>query len=409
VSNSITKPRVRLKYLAHLEMGQSPPSGEYSLLPEDGLPFLQGTAEFGLHFPVPRVYCSSPSKVAMKGDILFSVRAPVGELNVANTETGIGRGLCAIHPSTSLDTRFAWWALYEARHQLNYVSTGSTYEAVSAEDVANLLIVQMPTHKQSTIADYLDREMVRLDALVTTKERLLELLAEKRRGLITYAVTRGLHSDAPLQNSGIDWLGAIPVHWELKRAKWLFQERDERSTTGEEVLLSLRMERGLIPHNEVSEKLTRSEELIGYKKVATNEIVVNRMRAASGLIAVSPQDGLVSPDYAVFKCASEVDQHYFTYLFKTELLQAIFRSESTGLGTGASGFLRLYSDSFLSLWFPYPPFHEQRAIVDHIVTATAKLDALRSATERTIALLKERRAALITLAVTGQLNLQETL
>lgn len=293
------------------------------------------------------------------------------------------------------------------RVQLELASTGVTRFGLPKDEIGKFILPVPPLRQQQAIAHYLDKETGRLDQLVTAKERLLELIAEKRRALITHAVTRGIDADTPLRDSGIlPWLKQIPAHWELKRAKWLFQERDERSSTGEEVLLSLRMERGLVPHNDVSQKTTRSEELIGYKKVATNEIVINRMRAASGLIAVSPQDGLVSPDYAVFQTSSEVDHNYYTYLFKTELLQAVFRSESTGLGTGSSGFLRLYSESFLGLWFPYPPLKEQRAIVAHITSETAKLDALRVATERTIMLIKERRAALIDSAVTGRINLE---
>jgi len=264
-----------------------------------------------------------------------------------------------------------------------------------------------PLPQQRAIANYLDRETARLDALIAAKERLLELLAEKGASLITHAVTRGVSPHVPLRDSAIlHWLKQIPAHWELKRAKWLFNERDERSSTGEEDLLSLRMERGLVLHNDVSEKTTRSEELIGYKKVARNEIVINRMRAASGLIAVSPQDGLVSPDYSVFQSSHEVDYNYYTYLFKTQLLQAVFRSESTGLGTGSSGFLRLYSERFLGLWFPYPPLAEQRIIVVYIASETAKLDDLSMATQRTIKLLKERRTALIDSAITGRIELE---
>lgn len=284
---------------------------------------------------------------------------------------------------------------------------GSKMPRADWDFIGNLQVPVPELSRQRVIADYLDRETARLDGLVRAKERVLGLLAEKRRALITRAVTSGIDSSAPLSDSGISWLEKIPAHWQTARSKWLFRERDERTTTGEEVLLSLRMERGLVPHNEVSEKATRSEELVGYKKVTANEIVVNRMRAAIGLIAMSPQDGLVSPDYAVFQCEPDVDPQYFTHLFKIELLQAVFRSESTGLGTGSSGFLRLYSENFLSLWFPYPSLLEQQEIVDYIARETAKLDALRSATERTITLLKERRAALIAAAVTGQIDVRE--
>ena len=263
-----------------------------------------------------------------------------------------------------------------------------------------------PLPRQRAIADYLDLETARLDALIAAKERVLGLLAEKRRALIARAVTRGLDPHASLRDSGNPWLGKIPAHWEMKRSKWLFCERDERSSTGEEALLSLRMERGLVPHNDVSEKQIRAEELIGYKKVSPNEVVLNRMRAASGLVAVSQQDGLVSPDYAVFRPLPGVEPYYFTHLFKTELMQAVFRSESTGLGTGSSGFLRLYSENFLAFWLPSPPAGEQRAIVKFIAEETAKIIELSAATERTIALLKERRAALIAAAVTGKIEIK---
>jgi type I restriction enzyme S subunit len=260
--------------------------------------------------------------------------------------------------------------------------------------------------KQRIIGEFLDRETARLDALIAAKERLLKLLAEKRRALITRAVTRGLDPNGPLRDSGIRWLGKIPAHWKIKRGKWLFTERDERSINGEETLLSLRMERGLVPHNEVSEKQTKPVELVGYKRTSPGELVINRMRAAIGLIAVTPQEGLVSPDYAVFVPTSITYVDYYLYLFTTELLGSVFRSSSTGMGTGTSGFLRLYSESFLALWFPFPPVDEQRSIVEFINRETRRLDEVRTATKRTITLLKERRASLIAAAVTGQVNIK---
>jgi type I restriction enzyme, S subunit len=169
------------------------------------------------------------------------------------------------------------------------------------------------------------------------------------------------------------------------------------------------MELGLIPHNEVSEKQTRSEELIGYKKTARGEIVLNRMRAASGLVAISPQAGLVSPDYAVFQTEPGIEANYFVHLFRTELMQAVFRSESTGLGTGSSGFLRLYSENFLALWLPCPPQEEQRAIINYIEAEITKLGKLTRSTQETIALLKERRSTIIAKSVTGTWNVPDAI
>lgn len=350
-----------------------------------------------------------------EGDVVVAKITPCFENGkgalIQGIISGVGFGTTELHvltPGPDLDGRFLYYVTMDPRFR-GYGQASMTGAAgqqrVPEDFLRDFRVPLLPLVEQSAIADFLDSETAQIDALVAAKERLLEVLAEKRRALITHAVTRGLDPRAPLRNSGIPWLGEIPAPWATKRAKWLFQERDERSAFGEEVLLSLRMDRGLVPHNDVSDKPTRPEELVGYKKVATGQIVINRMRAASGLISMAGQDGLVSPDYAVFVPEIGFLPDYFLHLFTTGLLQTVFRSESTGLGTGSSGFLRLYSESFLALWFPFPPLEEQHAIVAHIAAETAKLDALRAATERSIALLKERRSALIAAAVTGQFQL----
>jgi type I restriction enzyme, S subunit len=331
---------------------------------------------------------------------IAQVREPAANLIVST-------GFAVVRPRPEVfDANYCKYALREPGFlaEVERRSVGVSYPAINASDLASIPVHVHPLPQQRAIAEYLDRETARLDALVGAKGRLLGLLAEKRRALITRVVTRGVDPNAPLLHSGVWWLGDMPAHWKLKRGKWLFSERDERSVDGEQTLLSLRMERGLVPHNEVSEKQTRPEELVGYKRTSPGEIVVNRMRAAIGLIAVTPQEGLVSPDYAVFVPTSGICVEYYSYLFTTELLGAVFRSASTGMGTGTSGFLRLYSDSFLALWFPCPPVDEQWSIVEFIDGETAKLNKSRDATERTIALLKERRAALIAAAVRGQIG-----
>lgn len=261
---------------------------------------------------------------------------------------------------------------------------------------------------QRLIANYLDRETARIDGLIAEKEHMLELLEEKRAALINRVVTRGLDPNAPLKPSGQEWLGEIPAHWEEPRAKGLFREVDRRTETGEETLLSLRMGKGLVPHNDVSEKLLEASDVTGFKKIEPGQMVINRMRAASGLIAVATESGLVSPDYAVFDIVEQdISIEYFLELFKTSLLQAVFRSSSKGLGTGEQGFLRLYTDAFLSLHFPYPPIDEQRAIATFIDQQRSEMLQMETLLRRSIDLARERRAALITAAVTGQIPLEE--
>jgi len=402
--------RVRLKYRAHVEMGQSPPSAEYAQSPNEGLPFLQGTADFGPLTPVPQVYCASPTKVAAKGDVLFSVRAPVGELNVADQELGIGRGLCAIRAGALWLPRFGWWALHEARHQLNYVSTGSTYEAVATEDVANLLVEHAALDEQRTIADYLDRETARLDALVAAKERVLGLLAEKRRALITRAVTRGLDPRIPLRDSGVPWLGEIPALWEMWRLGHLAlvgngstPNRDNPDYWAE----------GTIPWLNSSvvnqEEVTASDQFV--TATALRECHLPLVRPGSVLVGITGQ-GKTRGQAVVLSFEATINQHIAfitplagrlnSWFLRWALFAAydFLRSISDDAG-GTKG--ALTCEAVAALRVPLPSIDEQRAIVAYISLETSKLNSLCAANERTIALLKERRAALIAAAVTGRL------
>ncbi|CUA90375.1 Restriction endonuclease S subunit [Chelatococcus sambhunathii] len=204
--------------------------------------------------------------------------------------------------------------------------------------------------------------------------------------------------------SGHDWLGDLPSQWDVLRSKYLFREIDDRTDTGTETLLSMRQAHGLIPHAKVSTKPVTPEELKGYKRVCTGQMVMNRMQASNGMFAVAREDGLVSPDYAVFQPLRPMEPDYFVELFKTNIYRAKFRQESKGLGTGTSGFLRLYSDRFGSIHVPQPPESEQRKIVQFIRAYDVRVRRLIRNKRRLIGLLNEQKQAIINRAVTRGLN-----
>ena len=208
----------RLKFAADIIAGQSPPSEVVSTF-SNRFPFLQGNAEFGSINPMPQLACEGVPKTAQVDDILLSVRAPVGAINIADQVYGIGRGLCAIHPTSVLESRFTYYLLLVLRDGLGSQATGSTYDAVTVGNVANLSIALPPVWEERAIAEFLDRETAKIDALVAKKERLIELLQEKRTTLIKQAVTKGLNPDFPMKDSGVEWLGEIPEHWNLRRVK----------------------------------------------------------------------------------------------------------------------------------------------------------------------------------------------
>ena len=280
---------------------------------------------------------------------------------------------------------------------------GSTRDKLTQEKMGSIRLPSPPLPQQRAIANYLDRETARLDALLAAKERVFGLLAEKRRALITRAVTRGLDPGVRLRDSGIPWLGQIPEHWETERARWLFRERDERSDTGEEELLTVSHLTGVTPRSEKDVNMFEAATTEGYKICFSGDLVINTLWAWMGAMGVAPGDGIVSPAYNVYEPGACLDPSYVDALVRLPK----FAQEVTRYSKGVwSSRLRLYPEGLFAVSIPVPPLSEQREIVAHMANATCKLDELRAATERTTILLKERRATLIAAAVTGQIDVE---
>jgi len=406
----------RLKFVADLNMGQSPPSEVVNRSDgEHDFPFLQGNAEFGNEFPLPVHVCADPPKVAKKGDLLISVRAPVGALNVADQDFGIGRGLCAISWD-NLYPRFGWWAMHHQRIQLDLNATGSTYVAVSTEDVANVRL-SFPTHDfQKKISNYLDRETAHIDALIAEKERMLALLEEKRAALISQAVTRGLDPDVPLKPSGLDWLGDIPAHWDTSQLRFgcfSFQtgpfgsqlHAEEYVDNGIPVINPANLKDNRInPDFSVSVDEGTAERL-SVHKLQEDDVVFAR-RGELG------RCGVVEADQVGWLCGTGslrvwcdkliTNPAYLALVFNSTLAAKALTLESVG-----STMDNLNTEMLSHFQVPMPPIDEQQHIISKLESSTIDIRDLMDVLDESIALLKERRSALITAAVTGQLTQED--
>jgi type I restriction enzyme S subunit len=316
----------------------------------------------------------------------------------------VSTGFAVVRPcSEHLDVRYCKYALRESTFlsEVEKRSIGVSYPAINAFDLGNISVSVHALSTQRIIADYLDRETARIDALIAAKERLLGLLAEKRRALITRAVTRGLDPNVPLRDSGIPWLGKIPIHWQTERARWIFRERDQRSEIGEEELLTVSHLTGVTPRSEKNVNMFEAETKEGYKICHKDDLVINTMWAWMGAMGVSPLNGIVSPGYNVYEPKGQLDPDYVDALVRLP----VFAQEVTRYSKGVwSSRLRLYPENFFEVYFPVPPLEEQCEIAERIAFETKKINSLGIATDQTITLLKERRAALISAAVTGQID-----
>ncbi len=399
----------RLKNMAAINMGQSPNSDDCTE-EEIGPPFLQGNADFGERCPLPRSYCAVANKLANANDILFSVRAPVGAINVADQSYGIGRGLCAITAKSEHSMRFVFHALQVMKSELFAVATGSTYEAVSTDQVGNAKCLAPSLHEQTQIATFLDRETAKIDALVAEQRRLMALLKEKRQAVISHAVTRGLNPHAPMKPSGIEWLGDVPAHWAVKRLKHIspfitvgvvVNPSTFVSDEGHPFIYGGDIREGVIDWANSRRITSESSEINSKTRLKAGDLLTVRV-GAPGITAVVPAECEGG------NCASVMlvrqgnfNSQWLCFAMNTRIVR--FQVEVVQYGAAQEQFNISHAINF---WAPTPPRAEQDEIAEFLTAESLRFDTLTTEAQRAIDLLQERRTALISAAVTGQIDVR---
>jgi type I restriction enzyme S subunit len=263
-----------------------------------------------------------------------------------------------------------------------------------------------PPDEQAAIVRFLDHANRKIDDFIRAKRKLLGLLNEQKQAIIHRAVTRGLHPDVPLKPSGIPWLGHIPKHWEVLRAKYVFREMDERSKTGNEEQLSVSHITGVTPRSQKNITMFKAESYIGHKICCPGDLAVNTMWAWMAALGVSKHEGIISPAYAVYRQRKpeRLLSDFADHLLRIAPYKLNYLSRSTGLRPSR---LRLYPDAFFRIPIILPPKAEQQQIVDSIAVETAALNTAIARTEREIALMQEYRTRLTADLVTGKLDVRE--
>jgi len=406
---------MRLRYLGRLKGGAGFPDVEQGVKGAE-LPFFkvkhlsEADADGCLRFSEHTV---SRDTAAQLGAFIFPagtiVFAKVGAALLLNRFMVLGQESCIDNNMMGLVTNGERIDLRFMLHSLALVDFGQVANpgavpSLNTEQVAEQVVPLPPLDIQKRTADYLDRETARLDALVAAKERVLGLLAEKRRALITRAVTRGLDPRAPLKDTGVAWLPQVQQHWMATKVSRLFRQ-SKRLGFADLTVLSVYRDYGVIERSTRDDNVNRvPDDLEKYQLVEAGDLVINKMKAWQGSLGIAEMSGITSPDYVVFSPLHREVSRFIHYLLRNPLLTTVYLSMSNGIRTSQ---WRLEPDRFGSLGLFLPPHDEQRAIVARIDAETGRLDTLVAATESTISLLKERRAALIAAAVTGQIDVRQ--
>ena len=343
------------------------------------------------------------------GELLITKDGTIGKVAVVSNmdkPACLNSGIFVLRQKLdSFVPKFLYWQLCSSllKTYNNYMNLGGTTIIHLYQNVFERMpLVAPPLSEQQKIANYLDKVCGEVDEMIALQEQMIEELKAYKQSVITEAVTKGLNLDVPMKDSGIDWIGDVPEHWEVRRIGNLFKLRDEKNykPMDEVQLLSLYTGIGVFPHGEQEERGNKAITVEGYKVVHKDDIVVNIILAWMGAIGVSNYDGVTSPAYDVYiPDLSKVVPHFFHYVFRTQGIAG----ECYKYGRGIMMMRwRTYSSEFKQIRVPFPSMEEQQSIASYLDTKCAEIDALIAIKQAKIEELKEYKKSVIYEYVTGK-------
>ena len=357
----------------------------------------QQISDFALKdYPTLRFYPKGTIIEAMYG-------ATIGKAGMLGMDATGNQACCAmVIDRNKAIPNFVLYYLVYYKPQLIKESFGGTQPNVNQFKVSNIAICIPPLESQQKIITYLDTKLSEIDHQVSILTSKRDAYLRLKKSIINHAVTRGLDLNAKMKDSGIEWIGEVPEHWEVKRMKDIFFERKELSLTGEEDLLSVSEFYGVARRkdklNSDEEFESRADSLVGYKICKAHDLVINIMLAWKTGLGISDNDGIVSPAYAVYE-GRNIASHFYHYLLRSGMYVKEFKRHSKGI---IDSRLRLYNDRFNNISAIYPPLPEQRVIATYLDDKCAKIDTIVSNLDKQISRYADLKRSLIDEVITGK-------
>lgn len=282
------------------------------------------------------------------------------------------------------------------------ISTQTALPSMTQTALKNVVVFTPSLADQQRMVTYLDTKLSEIDHQVSLLTSKRDAYLRLKKSIINHAVTHGLDPNVKMKDSGIEWIGDVPEHWEVKRMKDIFFERKELSLTGEEDLLSVSEFYGVARRkdkmNSDEEFESRADSLVGYKICKAHDLVINIMLAWKTGLGISDNDGIVSPAYAVYE-GRNIASHFYHYLLRSGMYVKEFKRHSKGI---IDSRLRLYNDRFNNISAIYPPLPEQRAIAAYLDDKCAKIDTIVSNLDKQISRYGDLKRSLIDEVITGK-------
>jgi len=326
--------------------------------------------------------------ITPKGSLMYSFKLSLGKVAFANRDLYTNEAIISIKPQNDIDLNYLYYCLPS---QLLNNANENIYGAkiLNQELMRNTFLVFSSLPEQKQIAKYLNHKTAKIDAVIEKKKRLIELLKEERTAVINQAVTKGLDPNVPMKDSGIEWLGEVPEHWEVKKLKFVASLKSGNSITSESIEAE-----GAFP-------VYGGNGLRGYYSLYTHEgeyVLIGRQGALCGNINYASGKFWASEHAVVATLTPEHLVNWFGELLRIMNLNQYSQSAAQpGLAV----------DGINNLYVPVPLKSEQKQIVQYMEKETTRIDSIISTSEKEIDLLQEYRTALISEVVTGKIDVRE--
>ena len=311
-------------------------------------------------------------------------------------KANVNQHVCIIRP-LSVNYRFLKYFLQSnsGQSQVWFYQKGDR-EGLSAESIKTFRLPLPPLPEQQAIVTYLDTKVAKIDEYISIAEKKIAALEELRQTIIAEAVTRGIHKDVPMKDSGVKWIGMIPEHWKVNKIRSHFKERRVKVSDKDFQALSV-AKIGIVPQLEDACKTDNGDNR---KQVLKGDFVVNSRSDRKGSCGISPLDGSVSLINIVLR-PFNILQEYVHYLFRSHnYIEEFYRN---GRGIVADLWTTRYSE-MRNIQIPVPPLSEQQEIVTYIEAKVANINQLCQAERSQIEKLKEYKQRLISDVVTGKVK-----
>ena len=352
---------------------------------------------------------NSSATLINRNSVAISTRAPIGNPKLILFQYSTNQGCKSMSPKQKSNSSpdYLYYFLSASEGELKNLGRGTTFLELSNFALRNFKILNPSIEEQNCIVKFLDVKTSEIDTLIEDKEKLIALLEEKRQAIITEAVTKGLNPNVKMKDSGVEWIGEIPEHWDIEKMKYLFKIKKRIEGLENPNILSV-TQRGVKVKDISSNEGQLATSYDKYQTVEIGDFVMNHMDLLTGFIDISKFHGVTSPDYRVFSIKKpKFVKQYFLYYFQMNYSRRIFYK--FGQGVANFGRWRLPTDEFYNFYVPVPPAEEQKEIVEHISGRLLDIESVIEKTKETIGKLKEYRQSLIYEAVTGKIDVQEML